>query len=69
MTVAPSFLQDPDIRLNEDGEGHLRIRRIVASAFTPRRVERWKPVLEDAANELVDALEQAGPPADQVTDY
>ena len=40
LTVGPSFPQDPDILLNKDGEGHLRIRRIVAAAFTPRRVER-----------------------------
>jgi cytochrome P450 len=69
MTVEPSFLQDPDIILNKDGEDHLRIRRIVAGAFTPRRVERWKPVIEQVANELVDALEENGPPADLVAEY
>jgi cytochrome P450 len=55
--------------INKDGEDHLRIRRIVASAFTPRRIERWKPVIEQVANELLDALEKAGPPADLVADY
>ncbi|HTJ72915.1 MAG TPA: cytochrome P450 [Actinospica sp.] len=69
MTVEPSFLQDPDVLLNKDGEDHLRIRRIVASAFTPRRVECWKPVIQQVADELVDALEQAGPPADLVAEY
>ena len=69
MTAEPSFLQDPDILLNKDGEDHLRIRRIVASAFTPRRIERWKPVIEEVADELIDALEVAGPPADLVADY
>jgi cytochrome P450 len=69
MTVEPSFLQDPDILLNKDGEDHLRIRRIVAGAFTPRRVERWKPVIEQVAEELLDALETAGPPADLVAEY
>ncbi|HET9169284.1 MAG TPA: cytochrome P450 [Actinospica sp.] len=69
MTVEPSFLQDPDILLNKDGEDHLRIRRIVAAAFTPRRVERWKPVIEQVADELIDALQEAGPPADLVADY
>jgi cytochrome P450 len=69
MTAEPSFLQDPDILLNKDGEDHLRIRRIVAAAFTPRRVERWKPVIEQVADELVGALEEAGPPADLVSGY
>ncbi|WP_051450740.1 cytochrome P450 [Actinospica robiniae] len=69
MTVEPSFLQDPDILLNKDGEDHLRIRRIVASAFTPRRVERWKPVIEQVADELIDALVTAGPPAELVSEY
>ncbi|NUR27091.1 MAG: cytochrome P450 [Catenulispora sp.] len=69
MTVEPSFFQDPDILINKDGEDHLRIRRIVAGAFTPRRIERWKPAIEQVATELLDALEKAGPPADLVADY
>lgn len=69
MTLEPSFLQDPDILLNKDGEDHLRIRRIVAAAFTPRRVERWKPVIEQIADELIDGLVTAGPPAELVADY
>lgn len=69
MTIEPSFLQDPDILLNKDGEDHLRLRRIVAGAFTPRRAERWRPVIEQVANELIDAMEAAGPSADLVADY
>lgn len=69
MTAEPSFLQDPDILLNKEGEDHLRIRRIVAAAFTPRRVERWKPVIQQVADELVDALEAQGPPAELVAAY
>jgi cytochrome P450 len=69
MTVEPSFLQDPDILLNKDGEDHLRIRRIVAAAFTPRATERWKPVIQQIADELIDDLLRAGPPADLVDTY
>ena len=69
MTPEPSFLQDPDILLNKEGEDHLRIRRIVASAFTPRRIERWKPVIQQVAAELIDAMEKAGTSADLVADY
>ena len=69
MTAEPSFLQDPDVVLNKDGEDHLRLRRIIAAAFTPRRAERWKPVIEQIAHELIDDLEKAGPPADLVAGY
>jgi cytochrome P450 len=69
MTAEPSFLQDPDVVLNKDGEDHLRLRRIIAAAFTPRRAERWKPVIERIANELIDDLEEVGPPADLVAGY
>ncbi|WP_370375801.1 cytochrome P450 [Catenulispora sp. GAS73] len=69
MTKEPSFLQDPDVVLNKDGEDHLRMRRIVAAAFTPRRVERWRPVIQQIAHELVDDLERVGPPADLVAGY
>ncbi|WP_194922754.1 cytochrome P450 [Catenulispora pinisilvae] len=69
MTAEPSFLQDPDIVLNKDGADHLRLRRIVAAAFTPRRAERWKPVIRQVASELIDDLEKAGPPTDLVAGY
>lgn len=69
MTAEPGFLQDPDIVLNKDGEDHLRLRRIIAAAFTPRRAERCKPVIEQIADELIDELQKAGPPADLVAGY
>lgn len=69
MTAEPSFLQDPDMLINLEGEDHLRIRRIVAAAFTPRRVERWKPVIEQVAQELLDAMEGAGTSAELVAGY
>ena len=47
-----------------DGGEHLRIRRIVAAAFTPRRIEQWKPVIAAVAAGLLDGLEKSGPPAD-----
>lgn len=65
----PSFLDADTGLLNQEGEGHLRIRRIVASAFTPRRIERWKPTIEAVAGELLDVMEKDGPPADLVTGY
>src|SRR5207302_2064589 len=69
ITPGPSFLDSTDGLLNREGEEHLRIRRIVASAFTPRRVERWKPTIEAVATELLDLLEKNGSPADLVAEY
>ena len=64
ITRGPSFFDDPEALINKEGEDHLRIRRIVASAFTPRRVETWKPTIRAVAAELLDALERSGPPAE-----
>jgi cytochrome P450 len=69
IAAGPSFLDTRESLLNRDGEEHLRVRRIVASAFTPRRIERWKPVIEAVATELLDELEKAGPPTDLVAGY
>ncbi len=66
---AASFRQDPRLIINMDGEEHLRLRRIVASAFTPRSVDRWRPAIEAIAHELCDDLIAAGPPADLSLDY
>jgi cytochrome P450 len=69
MTSSATVRQDPNIITNKNGPDHLRIRRIVAAAFSPRRVESWKPIVRAVATELLDALEQAGPPVDLVADY
>jgi cytochrome P450 len=68
-TASAGFREDPDNLINKDGEPHLRMRRIVAAAFGPRRIERWKPAITAVATELLDALEAAGPPADIVGGY
>jgi cytochrome P450 len=69
LTRGPSLFDDPTSLINKEGEEHLRIRRIVASAFTPRRIERWRPTIAQVAGELLDAVVEAGSPADLVTAY
>ncbi|MGI5247361.1 cytochrome P450 family protein [Dactylosporangium sp. CA-139066] len=54
--------------LNMDAPDHTRIRRLVAPAFTPRRVEALRPSIERTANELLDRL-AADAEADLVTGY
>ncbi|MFK0279899.1 cytochrome P450 [Streptomyces sp. NPDC090499] len=42
--------------LNVDDIDHLRLRRLVSQAFTPRRVEHLRTVIEATAGHLADAL-------------
>ena len=46
--------------LNMDPPDHTRVRRLVAKAFTPGRVERMREPVRRAADELLDAVEPAG---------
>ncbi|MET9634590.1 cytochrome P450 [Lentzea sp. NPDC006480] len=52
-----------------DPPDHTRLRRLLAHAFTVRRVEQLRANAERLATELLDDLEKAGPPADLVTTY
>jgi len=49
-----------------DPPEHSRLRRLVAKAFTARRVELLRPVAAAIADELIDDLITDGPPADLV---
>ncbi|MFI7276991.1 cytochrome P450 [Streptomyces sp. NPDC049879] len=52
-----------------DPPEHTRLRTLVAKAFTVRQVERLRPQVRALAEELLDAMEAAGQPADLVEDY
>src|SRR5580693_2330751 len=43
-----------------DGAMHSRLRNICAAAFTPRRVEELRTVIESIANELIDKVIASG---------
>jgi len=43
-----------------DGPEHRRLRKLVAKAFTPRRVERMRPQLEATVEELLDRVAAHG---------
>jgi len=47
--------------LNTDGADHLRLRRLVTYAFTPRRVEALAPRVREIARYLLDDLAADGP--------
>jgi cytochrome P450 len=54
--------------MNVDDEAHARLRRLVASAFTPRRVEAQCDRIQAATDRLIDAVLPHGS-ADLVADY
>jgi cytochrome P450 len=63
------LLEDPTILLNMHGENHLRLRRIIASAFTPRRAEEWRPTVSAIIDGLLDRMEGEGMPADLMSTF
>jgi cytochrome P450 len=52
-----------------DPPEHTRLRKLVASAFTARRVEALRPRVAIIVNELIDALLARPQPADLVTGF
>ncbi|WCN79584.1 cytochrome P450 [Micromonospora sp. LH3U1] len=52
--------------LTMDPPDHTRLRRLVAKAFTARRVEALRPRTQEIADALVDDMVRLGPPADLV---
>ncbi len=42
--------------LNADGAAHARVRRVVNSAFTTRRVDAFRPTVAAVADDLIDAM-------------
>ena len=56
----PSFARH---MLSVDPPDHSRLRRLVSNAFTPRRVEALRPRVQAIIDELLDAIEAAGPGA------
>jgi cytochrome P450 len=47
--------------LNLDPPDHTRLRRLVAKAFTPRRVAEFAPRIVEIADDLLDAFDPTGP--------
>jgi cytochrome P450 len=55
--------------LSMDPPDHSRLRRLVAKAFTARRVELLRPGATAIATELIDAMVAEGPPVDLVARF
>jgi nocardicin N-oxygenase len=52
--------------LSMDPPEHSRLRRLIAKAFTSRRVREFRPRTQEIVDDLLDDVEKAGPPADLV---
>jgi cytochrome P450 len=52
-----------------DPPEHTRVRKLVAHAFTPRRIAALRPLVERHSAQLLAAMRSSGPPADLVTCY
>jgi cytochrome P450 len=54
----------PASLLSMDPPEHSRLRKLVAKAFSSRRVEQLRPRIQQIASQLLDEVERTGPPAD-----
>jgi cytochrome P450 len=52
-----------------DPPGHTRLRRMLTPEFTVRRMRRLEPRIVEIVDAHLDAMEQAGPPADLVAGF
>ncbi|MET7575505.1 cytochrome P450 [Streptomyces sp. NPDC005492] len=66
---ARKFNAQPKSMFNMDAPDHTRLRRLISTAFTIRRVEELRPKVHDLAHRLIDEMEGNGAPADLVADY
>ncbi|MFH9610778.1 cytochrome P450 [Streptomyces sp. NPDC017448] len=69
LSDVPDLVNDPDLMFNQDGPDHLRLRRTLRRAFTPRAVARWRPWIAAIVEELLDRLEWREQPADVVAEF
>jgi cytochrome P450 len=67
---APVLLQaavDPDLLLSMDPPRHTRMRRTMARAFSPRRIDPLAPRIQQLCEQVLDTMAAQRSPADLVT--
>jgi cytochrome P450 len=62
----PHIDESPDSILSMDPPEHGRLRRLVASAFTARRVAQLRPRIDEIATDLIESMVDRGAPAEFV---
>lgn len=63
--TSPRRLVDPTLHTVDPPE-HNRLRRLVAAAFSPRQIDRLAAYSQRVTDDLLDRIEDTGPPADLV---
>ncbi|CAM5549140.1 MULTISPECIES: cytochrome P450 [Streptomyces] len=66
---AAGLVDDPELMFNQDGAEHLRLRRTLRRAFTPRAVARWRPWIAAIVDHLLDEMAARGGPVDAVAEF
>ena len=56
----------PEMIISMDSPEHSRLRKLVAGAFTLRRIEQMRPKVQQVVDELLDEMQAKGSPADLV---
>ncbi|MFE5220235.1 MULTISPECIES: cytochrome P450 [unclassified Streptomyces] len=65
----PDILDMPGALLFMDPPERTILRKMLAPRFTGRALARWQPRIVEIIEEHLDALEQAGPPADLMSHF
>lgn len=60
ITEGPLWDWFHEILSNKEGEDHARLRRLVARAFTPKRVESLRPLMRTTCHDLIDRILEKG---------
>jgi cytochrome P450 len=63
--TSPRRLTDPTLHTMDPPE-HNRLRKLVAGAFSPRQIDRLTTHAQRVTDDLLDRIEDEGPPADLV---
>ncbi|WP_079062925.1 cytochrome P450 [Streptacidiphilus griseoplanus] len=64
--VGGSMHTTPEMIISMDSVEHARLRKLVAGAFTVRRVEQMRPRIKAVVDELLDEMAAKGPAVDLV---
>lgn len=56
----PFFTDRPPSILAAEGDAHVRLRRLVAKAFSPREADRLRPFMREVVNDLIDPVAASG---------
>jgi len=64
-----SLFNQPGFLLNYNGPEHVRLRRMLTSAFTVRRLQQLRPWIEQIVADRLDEIAQAGPVVDLVQEF